>query len=124
MKNNFSFTSVNVLRIGISLVVLWFGTQQLLSPENWTGFLPSFIDSLPLSQITFIYLNGLFEIIASLLLILNIWKKVVSALLALHMLGIVFTLGYNAIAVRDFAIFIALLSIFLEKEIPEQVSKI
>jgi uncharacterized membrane protein YphA (DoxX/SURF4 family) len=120
MKNNFTFNSDNVLRIGISLVMLWFGTMQIISPENWTGFLPGITNSLPLSQITFIYLNGIFEIIFGLLMMFNIWKKLTSGLLAIHMLGIVFTLlsqGSNAIAVRDFAIFVALVSIFLQKDI-------
>src|SRR6185369_12924187 len=118
MKNNFTFSSFNVLRIGIGLVMLWFGTQQLLHPEQWTGFLPSWTVSLPISQISFVYLNGFFEVVFGILLALNIWRKVVSALLAIHMLGIVittFSMGSQAIAVRDFGIFIALLSIFLKK---------
>lgn len=114
--NNYKFTSANVLRVGISLVMLWFGSQQLLHPEVWTTFLPGWTSSLPVSAITFIYMNGVFEILAGILLIFNVWRKVVSALLGIHMLGIVFSLGYGATAMRDFAIFIALLAIFLEKD--------
>lgn len=106
----------NILRIGIALVIMWFGFQQLLHPIVWTGFLPGFVKSLPLTSITFIYLNGWFEVVAGLLLILGLFTRVASLLLALHLLGIVFSLGYGATAMRDLGLVIALVSIFFQGE--------
>ena len=32
-----------ILRVGLALVFLWFGSSQLFSPTQWTSFLPGFI---------------------------------------------------------------------------------
>jgi uncharacterized membrane protein YphA (DoxX/SURF4 family) len=53
-----------VLRIGLSLVFLWFGTQQLLNTGMWTGLIPDWITSASgFEAATFVYFNGAFEII-------------------------------------------------------------
>ncbi len=102
-----------VLRIGISLIIMWFGFQQLLHPHQWVGFLPDFVESLPVSPITFVYLNGWFEVFASLLMMMGLFIRTTSCLIALHLIGIIFSLGYNAVAVRDLGLTIALVTIFL-----------
>lgn len=106
----------NILRIGLALVMLWFGFTQCMGPASWVGVLPEWTSSLPISQITFVYLNGWMEMCAGLLLILGLFTRFVSAILAIHLIGIVFSLGYNAIAVRDFGLVIALISIFMNGE--------
>ncbi len=79
----------------------------------WTSFLPDWISMFGLSQITFVYLNGFMEVILGLLLLLGFFVRISSLILAIHMLGIIFSLGYDTIAVRDFGIFVALVSIFI-----------
>jgi len=105
--------SPNVLRIGISLVFLWFGFQQILHSSDWVSYLPLFVTNLSISATTFVLLNGIFEVLFGLLLITGLYTREVSGLLALHMIGIMFSVGYNEIGIRDFGIFIALLAIFL-----------
>ena len=112
--NSMKLHAPNVLRIGISLVIMWFGFQQLLHPVLWTGFLPDFTNSLPISQIGFIYLNGAFEVFAAALIIMGLFIRTFSALLALHLIGIVFTLGYTAVSMRDLGLVVALISIFMQ----------
>lgn len=102
-----------VLRIGIALIIMWFGFQQLLNPSMWTGFLPDFVKLFPISPITFVYLNGWFEVFASLLMMIGLFIRTTSCLIAIHLIGIVFSLGYNAIAMRDLGLTIALVTIFL-----------
>ncbi len=105
-----------VLRVGIGAVMIWFGSQQLLHPAMWTGFLPEFTKSLSISQITFIYLNGWFEIVAGILLVIGFYTRIVAFFLSLHMLGIVLSVGYGATGVRDFGLAIALISLFFQGE--------
>lgn len=102
-----------VLRIGLGLVMIWFGLKQLTSPTEWIGYLPKWIDILPISPENFVYLNGWFEIIFGILLVKGFHTRIVAGLLSLHLLGITFTVGYNEIGLRDFGLSVALFSIFL-----------
>ncbi|MDO8563823.1 MAG: DoxX family protein [Nanoarchaeota archaeon] len=111
MSNLRKYAPITV-RIGISLVFLWFGFQQLFHPSDWTTWLPSFVSNLPFSEINLIIFNGLFESIFGLFLILGIYTRLSSALLSLHLIGIIFSIGYNEIAIRDFGLLMALISIF------------
>jgi uncharacterized membrane protein YphA (DoxX/SURF4 family) len=103
-----------VLRIGLALVMIYFGSQQLANPASWVSFLPSFTKSLPFSHINFIYLNGWFEIVAGTLLIFGFYTRIVAGLLALHLLGITLSIEYSSTGMRDFGLTIALISLFLQ----------
>ena len=100
----------------MGLVMIWFGLQQGQSPESWTKFLPSFTTSLPLSQITLIYLNAWMEICLGILLIFGFYTRIVAFILAVHLLGITFSVGYGPTGARDFGLTIALFAIFLHGE--------
>lgn len=102
-----------ILRIGLGAVVIWFGLQQLNSSASWIVYLPLWAENLPISQINFVYINGFFELIFGLLLVLGFYTRVVAFFLALHLFSIVFVVGYNEIGVRDFGLAVGLLSIFL-----------
>jgi uncharacterized membrane protein YphA (DoxX/SURF4 family) len=104
------------LRIGLGIVIIYFSLQQLNNPSSWIGYLPDFTKNLPISQITFVYLNGWFELTFGTLLILGFYTRIVAGLLALHLLGIVFSVGYNPTGMRDFGLTVALLSISLNGE--------
>jgi len=106
--------SAPILRIGMSLVFLWFGSQQLLHTSMWTSLIPDYALSMShLSAATLVHINGAFEIVFGLALILGIFPRITALLLALHMLDITFTVGYGAIGVRDFGLSIATIAIFL-----------
>ncbi|MEK6890185.1 MAG: DoxX family membrane protein [Nanoarchaeota archaeon] len=102
-----------VLRISIAVLFLWFGFEQAISPEDWTGFLPSWISNLSISAVSFIYFNAVFEIIFGFLLLLGLFTRTSALLLGLHLLGIAFTIGYSPLGVRDFILSIATLSVFM-----------
>ena len=104
--------SLLILRVGIGAVIIWFALQQLSNPSFWTTYLPEFTKSLQISQTTFIYLNAWFELTFGTLMILGFYTRIVSFFLAIHMLGIVFSIGYDATGIRDFGLFIALVSIY------------
>ncbi len=103
-----------VLRIGLSLVILWFGSQQLMNTSMWTGLIPNIATSLSgLDASTLVHFNGSFEIVFGLCLLAGFFTRIVSFFLALHMLLITFTVGYTAVGVRDFGLSMAAISSFL-----------
>lgn len=103
-----------VLRIGIALVFIWFGTQQIIGTSNWVDLIPSWVVSITtLSAFKVVYLNGIFEIIVGSALLLGYFTRISSLLLALHMFDITFIVGFNATGVRDFGLSMATLAIFL-----------
>ena len=55
--------------------------------------------------------NGIFEIVFGILLIAGLFTRLVSLFLGLHLIGIMLGLGYNDIAVRDFGLALATLSL-------------
>ncbi|MEK7611859.1 MAG: DoxX family membrane protein [Patescibacteria group bacterium] len=105
-----------VLRLTISFVMLWFGLNQVLNPESWTGFVPAWITDVGFDPVTFIYLNGAAEIILGSLLALGIATRVIAFLLFLHMTGIVIEVGLTPIGVRDIGLAGALLFLSLHQE--------
>ena len=100
-----------VLRISLSLVFLWFGLTGVFNTEQFIGYVPEFAYSLPISVESIVILNGIFEIVLGTLLIIGLFTRIVAFILFLHTLIIMFLLGYNDVAVRDFGIAFATLAI-------------
>ena len=104
----------SVLRIGLALVFLWFGTKQIMSPSEWVGYIPkSLVGIFSLSALKIVYLNGLFEIFFGSALLLGYFTRISALLLALHMLDITYVVGFDAIGVRDFGLAIATIAMFM-----------
>lgn len=101
------------VRFAISLVVLWFGVNQLSNPEQWISQLPEWTTKLPVSQVGLIYFNGWFELVFGLALFVGFYTRLSAFLIAIHLLHITITVGYSAIGVRDFGLAISALSVFL-----------
>ena len=109
----FEFLALPILRIGLAFVLLWFGFTQLQNPQQWVSFLPGWTSILPITQIQFIYLNGLFEVVGSMLIILGVYTNITALLLSLHLFGIAFSIGLSGVGVRDIGLAIALLALAL-----------
>ncbi len=102
-----------VVRVGLALVFVWFGVAQLTDTNSWTAFVPDFIVNLSsMTAATIVHLNGAFEIIFGAALLLGFFTRFVSFFLALHMLDIMFTVGYNSIGVRDFGLAVGTIAIW------------
>ncbi len=113
MKNYSKFSPL-VLRIGIAVVLLWFGFSQLKNPAQWTRMMPDYVNIIfPFSKAILIYMNGIVEIILGAILLLGLWTRVTSALITLHLLHITTIVGYGAVGARDLALALAALAIFL-----------
>jgi uncharacterized membrane protein YphA (DoxX/SURF4 family) len=76
------------------------------------GYLPDFLLSLDYAD-KIVMLNGFFELIFGILLIVGYFTKWVALILSLHLFSITLSLGYNDIAIRDFGLALVTLSIFL-----------
>lgn len=103
-----------VLRIGIALVFLWFGIAQAANVSRWVGWVPAWITDLGVSGESVIVANAVFEILGAALLILGLGTRLVAGILTLHMSFLVATVGLTAVGVRDFAILVGALSVFLQ----------
>ena len=106
------FTPV-ILRIGLALVFLWFGSQQIFNADMWTSFIPSWMIAIGFNPTFLVHFNGAFEIVFGLCLLAGYFTRTTALLLALHMLDITITVGYSSIGIRDFGLFIATFAIFL-----------
>jgi uncharacterized membrane protein YphA (DoxX/SURF4 family) len=103
-----------ILRYGVVIVFLWFSSQQFLHTEAWTAYIPeSATDLTGQSAMTLVYLNATFELIFGLMLLLGWHTRIAALLLALHLLNIAYVVGYGEIAVRDFGLAVATLSVFM-----------
>ncbi|MEI6478815.1 MAG: DoxX family protein, partial [bacterium] len=94
------------------IIILWFGYQQIVDANSWLGFLPPWTTSLPISQIDLIYLNGTFEIVFGIFLLLGFYTRFAAVMLALHLFDITYTVGYDAIGVRDMGLAMSTLVVF------------
>tara|TARA_Y100000310_G_scaffold345545_1_gene466319 strand:- start:5748 stop:6200 length:453 start_codon:yes stop_codon:yes gene_type:complete len=111
--DKYSHNSHAIIRIVLSLVFLWFGTNQLLHTETWVSFLPEWVFSLSMNPSSIIVMNGVLETILGLLLLFGVFTRLVSLILGLHLLSIAFTVGYNDVGVRDFGLGLITLAISL-----------
>jgi uncharacterized membrane protein YphA (DoxX/SURF4 family) len=112
-----------VLRIGLSIVIMWFGSQQLLHPEMWVSWVPEWTAMLSLTPERVVFLNGLFEITAGVLLCVGFYVRILASVLALHMAVLVLDIRITAVGVRDFGLASGFLSLALEKRHSWTVTK-
>lgn len=102
-----------VLRVGLAILVLWFGAEQLTNASAWTAWVPEWTSAIGLSPEQIVYANGTFEVVAGILLLFGFFTPIVAFLLFLHMCLITLEIGLNPTGVRDFGITVALLSLAL-----------
>lgn len=102
-----------LIRLAVSIVFLWFGLNQLFDTASFMSFVPTWVYGLPVSVTTFVFLNGAFETIFGLALLLGVFVRPVAFLLALHLVGIAFSVGYGDIFIRDLGLAVATFSVFL-----------
>ena len=104
--------SIFIIRVGLALVLLWFGIDEIINPENWFGYVPAWIISIiPISLKLFIIFNGIFEIFIGALLLIGFKTRIIALISALHLLSITLSIGYNDIAIRDFGLMLMAISL-------------
>jgi uncharacterized membrane protein YphA (DoxX/SURF4 family) len=102
------------VRFGLVFVFVWFGTSQIMNQEMWVRLIPEWAMNLSgMSAAALVKMNGIFEIIAAVLLAFGIQIRIVALLLFLHLGMIAYTLGLTAVGVRDIGLMLAMLSVAL-----------
>ncbi|MBP7804753.1 MAG: DoxX family protein [Candidatus Pacebacteria bacterium] len=105
----------SVLRIGLALVVLWFSLQQFMDGAAWVAYVPDSVVSLSgMKAETLVLGNAIFEAVFGLMLLFGLWTRLSAFLMSLHLFGIMFSLGYGEIAVRDFGLGIGYFAVFMQ----------
>lgn len=89
-----------------------------MSPDRWVTFIPNDISWAAqawfgIDTTTFVLINGVFEILCAGCLFFGVFIRFAATLLALHMAGIVLSVGLTPTGVRDFGITIATIAIAL-----------
>ncbi len=102
-----------VLRIAMSLVFLYFGFQQITSPIEWSGFVPNYALVFGIAAEKIVTINALLELSLGTSLLIGLFTKFSSLILSLHLFGIAFSLGFNALGVRDLGLAFATLVVFM-----------
>ncbi len=89
-----------VLRISLGLVFLWIGIDILRHPDIWIGFMS---ENLPFGvpREVGLKLNGVFDALLGVMLIVRVFPKTAAALAALHLIGVLAVNGLDAIVIRD-----------------------
>jgi len=103
----------NFYNFALGFVFFVFGVWQILNPGYWTAYLPKFLYFL--SPEEFFRINGIFNFLVGLALILNFHPLIFSLLAIFHLLGVIFVIGiYNDIAIRDLGLLFLAIGIFLD----------
>ena len=99
-----------VFRYAICFVILWFGINQLINPNYFLGYVPSWV---PFPANLLVMGNGIFEVVFGGLLLMGLFTRFSAFLISIHILIIAIGLGYNDIAIRDVGLALAAFSVFL-----------
>lgn len=100
-----TFNRETVLSFFLGFVVLWFGGNEIMSPERWTVFVPAFLGITGDLLNYLVVAHGIVLALSGICLIFNFHRRLAASVVFLMILSIVFTLvstsGLDEIAVRD-----------------------
>jgi uncharacterized membrane protein YphA (DoxX/SURF4 family) len=102
-----------VLRFGMAIIFLYFGFSQVVSPDAWNSYVPSFLSNGVMTANNLVMINGILEITLGIFLIIGLYIKFSAIILSIHLLFIAFSMGINPTAVRDLGLAIATFVVFL-----------
>ncbi len=111
-----------LLRYGLAGVFLWFGFSQLFNSLIWVSIVPEWASNLlHIPPAMIVMGNGLFEIVLGSLLAMGFFVRIISFILALHLIPIALQFGFVATGIRDFGLSIAsfaLSFLYTDKDLP------
>lgn len=104
-----------ILRIGLGIVFAYFCVMQFIDPVLWTSYLPLALQGS--NGVLLVYLNASLDGILAVTIGFGLFPKIAPFIGFLHLMVIAGFLGFNDVAVRDFGLSIACLSlVFIHEE--------
>lgn len=107
-----------ILSLFLAFVVIWFGVNEVIHPENWVSFIPEFADI----GIDFSYLvivHGIVLVLSGLAVAFDWNRRVAAGIIFLMILAVVLSFlsdgGLSSIAVRDIGLLGMALALTLKK---------
>jgi hypothetical protein len=98
----------NVLSLFLGVVIIWFGLNEVSSPEKWVYFVPEFLSEMDSINLM-VQAHGILLLILGFALIFNFKRRIAAGVTALMILGIIVTLfktaGIDATLTRDVGLF-------------------
>ncbi|MEK6792490.1 MAG: DoxX family protein [Nanoarchaeota archaeon] len=101
-----------ILRVSLALVFIYFGFQQVRDPSSWSTFVPDFLKVSGISGNNVVLLNGVLELVLGTFLIIGLYVRFSALILAIHLFGIAFSIGFTPLGVRDFGLAFATLALY------------
>jgi uncharacterized membrane protein YphA (DoxX/SURF4 family) len=104
-----------ILRLGLAIVFLYFGINQLILPQRWVDLIPDFkfIYMNEIFKQKIILVNGIFDCLIGICFLLGIFIKIISLLATLHLFSVfIFSLGFTPSGFRDLGLALASFSLF------------
>ncbi|MEN9625726.1 MAG: hypothetical protein RL557_54 [archaeon] len=101
------------VRFGVAIVFFLFGILQLIHPEEWILWIPGFMLDY-INPVTFIYINGGFDIVIGGLLLLGLLTRTAAFFGILHLVSVILSVGFTDTGIRDFGLLLALVSVLLQ----------
>ncbi len=111
-----------VLIASLTFLFVWFGIDKLIHPATWIGWMPGWLDGfLGMDIELWLTVVGVIEFVLGVVLLIPHFKARIAAasIIILHLLFVIFQVGWNDIGVRDIAILgsaISLLLLLLERK--------
>ena len=94
----------NILSYFLGFVVGWFGINEILAPQEWVTFAPSFLGTGTFA-VGLVVMHGIILVSCAILLFFNVYRRIAGIVLALIFAEVVIDLiaqtGLSDIAVRD-----------------------
>lgn len=101
-----------LVRWGVALVFLWFGTQHYIATDKWTGLIPEFLTGI-MSANVWVLFKGTVDILFGILLLLGVFTRVSALVLSIDLFLTTLVMGYSPTGVRDFGLTLAAISVYL-----------
>jgi len=101
---------INLLRYSLAFVFLWFGFSQISDITSWIPFVPENLANI-MNPAILVFINGVFEMIAGMLIALGVLVRPLAFILGAHLFFIAISIGLTSVGVRDIGLALAAVSL-------------
>jgi uncharacterized membrane protein YphA (DoxX/SURF4 family) len=114
LKEKIASSGIDIARMGIGFVFVWFGLSGIISPENWISMVPMWATAIT-SAHTLVVLHGIVELVFGFLFMINVWRKVSGLVLFVSIVQTLTIVGGPTL-VRDISIAAAVFGLTVHRD--------